>query len=27
MAFGVSPLKENNNGYLARPVMWPDVRK
>jgi len=25
MVFDVILLKEPNNGYLARPIMWPDV--
>jgi hypothetical protein len=25
MVFGLTPLKEPNNGYLARPVMSPDL--
>ncbi len=25
MTFGVILLKQANNGYVARPVLWPDV--
>jgi hypothetical protein len=27
MVFDAMPLKEPNNGYLARPVTWPDGRE